>query len=59
MDELDGLVGLGESLTRLQELSDVDAGWTQVGARRAFAVLSWLGVGWALGAVVASVALVG
>ncbi|MEF8818573.1 MAG: hypothetical protein V5A31_03520 [Haloferacaceae archaeon] len=54
-----GTVGLGESLTRMQELSDVDSGWTQVGARRAFAVLSWVGSGWALGAVAASVALVG
>jgi hypothetical protein len=54
-----GTVGLGETLTRLQELSAVDSGWTQAGARRAFAVLSWLGGGWAVGATVASVVLVG
>ena len=54
-----GTVGMGESLTRLQELTAGDSGWTQVGARRAFAVLSWLGGGWTVGATVASVVLVG
>jgi hypothetical protein len=54
-----GTVGLGESLTEVQRHLSSDSGWTQAGARRAFAVLTWVGTGWTLASVVFSVALVG
>ncbi|MBB6645228.1 hypothetical protein H5V44_02770 [Halobellus sp. MBLA0160] len=54
-----GAIGLGNSIERYQAYRDGDSQWTQAGARRAFAVLTWVGLGWALGAVAASVAIVG
>ena len=54
-----GTVGFGDAIGRLQEYRDGDSGWTQTGARQAFAVLTWVGVGWTVAAVAASIAAVG
>ena len=54
-----GTVGLGESIERMQSYRDGESGWTQAGAREAFAVLTWIGTGWALGSIAASIAAVG
>jgi len=54
-----GAIGLGNSIERMQEYRDGESRWTQAGARRAFAVLTWVGLGWAIGSVAASVAAVG
>jgi hypothetical protein len=54
-----GAIGLGNSIERMQEYRDGESRWTQAGARRAFAVLTWVGLGWAMGSVAASVAAVG
>jgi hypothetical protein len=54
-----GAVGMGRSLAALHDLADVRSGWTRVGARRAFAVVTWVGAGWVVGAVGASLAVVG
>ena len=54
-----GTVGLGNSIERLQEYRDGQSGWTRAGARQAFAVLTWVGIGWVAAAVTASIAAVG
>ncbi len=54
-----GAIGLGNSIERLQEYRDGESRWTQAGARRAFAVLTWVGLGWVVGSIAASVAAVG
>jgi len=52
-------VGLGESIERMQAYRDSPSRWTQAGARQAFAVLSWIGLGWTVGSIGASIAAVG
>jgi hypothetical protein len=54
-----GAIGLGNSIERMQEYSDGESRWTQAGARRAFAVLTWVGLGWSAGSVAASIVAVG
>ena len=54
-----GTLALGNSIERLREHRDSDSGWTQAGARQAFAVLSWVGFGWTVASIAASVAAVG
>ncbi|SDX85570.1 hypothetical protein SAMN04487946_103125 [Halobellus clavatus] len=54
-----GTVGFGSSVAAVQERLGGHSGWTQEGARQAFAVLTWIGVGWSATAVAASLALVG
>ncbi|SMP31003.1 hypothetical protein SAMN06265347_11735 [Halobellus salinus] len=54
-----GAIGLGESVERMQEYRDGESEWTQAGARRAFAVLTWTGFGWVIGSVAASIVAVG
>lgn len=54
-----GTVGFGDSMTAVQARLGSDSGWTRRGARRAFAVLTWVGTGWTAAAVLASLALVG
>ncbi|MFA1611449.1 DUF7268 family protein [Halobellus rubicundus] len=54
-----GTVGFGESLGAVQDRLGGHSGWTQEGARQAFAVLTWVGVGWSSAAIATSIALVG
>jgi hypothetical protein len=54
-----GTVGFGDSVTAVRARLGWDTGWTEQGARQAFAVLTWVGVGWVGAAVAASLALVG
>ena len=54
-----GAIGLGDSIERMQEYRDGESRWTQAGARRAFAVLTWTGFGWVIGSIAASIAAVG
>ncbi|WP_210408938.1 DUF7268 family protein [Halorhabdus rudnickae] len=51
-----GAVGLGETIERMHEYADTDSGWTEAGARRAFATLTWFGSGWLFGAVGTAIA---
>ena len=50
-------VGIGETIEGVTTQLAISSGWTKSGARAAFFVLSWLGVGWATAAAVASITL--
>jgi len=50
-------VGLGRTIEGMQDRLDVSSGWTEAGAREAFFVLSWTGVGWILAAALTAIAL--
>lgn len=52
-------IGSGDTIERMHAITDADTGWTQAGARQAFAVLSWLGSGWLFGATAMSIAIGG
>ncbi|WP_211194940.1 DUF7268 family protein [Halorhabdus amylolytica] len=52
-----GAVGLGETIERMHEYADTTSRWTEAGARRAFATLTWFGSGWLFGAVGTAIAL--
>ncbi|WP_144923908.1 DUF7268 family protein [Halorubrum salsamenti] len=54
-----GTVGFGESMVAVQDHLEGESSWTRSGARQAFAVLTWIGVGWSAAAVAMSIALVG
>ena len=54
-----GTIGFGESMAAMQDHLGGESGWNQGGARQAFAVLTWIGVGWSAAAVAASILLVG
>ncbi len=54
-----GTVGFSESLTAVQARFSSNSEWTQAGAQRAFAVLTWIGVGWSMTAVISSILFVG
>ncbi len=50
-------VGLGETIRGVGAFVDVSNGWTEIGAREAFFVLSWAGAGWVIAAALTSIAL--
>lgn len=50
-------VGLGQTIEGMRDRLEVSSGWTEAGAREAFFVLSWTGVGWVVAAAVSSIAL--
>lgn len=50
-------VGLGETIEGVTTQLAISSGWTESGARSAFFVLSWLGIGWATAAAVTSITL--
>ena len=54
-----GAVGFGDSMSAVQDHLGGESSWTRSGARQAFAVLTWVGVGWSAAAVAMSIALVG
>ena len=54
-----GTVGFGDSMSTVRGHLGGESEWSQEGARQAFAVLTWVGTGWAGAAVAASVLLVG
>ena len=54
-----GTVGFGDSMSTVQNRLGGESEWTREGARQAFAVLTWVGAGWAGAAVGASILLVG
>ena len=54
-----GTIALGNSIERMQERRDEESGWTQAGARQAFGVLTWVGLGWTAASIAASVVAVG
>ncbi|MDB2225850.1 hypothetical protein PM076_15915 [Halorubrum ezzemoulense] len=54
-----GAVGFGDSMSAVQSHLGGESAWSREGARQAFAVLTWVGAGWAGTAVGASILLVG
>ena len=54
-----GAVGFGDSMSAVQDHLGGESEWSQEGARQAFAVLTWVGAGWAGTAVAASILFVG
>jgi len=54
-----GAVGFGDSMSAVQDHLGGESAWTREGARQAFAVLTWIGAGWAGTAVAASILFVG
>ncbi|OYR56592.1 hypothetical protein DJ71_26565 [Halorubrum sp. E3] len=54
-----GAVGFGDSMSAVQDHLGGESEWSREGARQAFAVLTWVGAGWAGTAVAASILFVG
>lgn len=50
-------VGLGQTIEGMRDRLEVRSDWTEAGAREAFFVLSWTGVGWIVAAAISSIAL--